>query len=478
MKLLGNSKNSSYKFGARIVMILMCFFVATILLEVKCRADEIAETENTEEIEYVFSEVEDRIYNTLRAAGYTRAGACGILGNMAVENAGFEPDLYGSGGITYGLFQWNNVGERMDNLVKWCNNRHLYSNRVDGQLAFALHELDGGDPIAKRVKDFLMETDKPRVAAMEFTVGFERCVGASLRPENDADYDGFIYPEYFGRTYQALGKRMDMAEKYFDGYVTDEINPDLVYKTDAIPTPGLVSEVEEKILFDIQRSINMNIDATKAEDKNYIFAMRAICLLVGYMFGCIYLSLLLVDRKKLKANSMHKMKQIPHASSVFAKMGAPKAILFFANDILKLGAAIAITTLFVNGLTLDEKILYTGLGVILGNAYPFWNKFSGGIGFSVSMLTLIYFMPIWGVLCFVIGMILAYILKSLPIGVITMSFLMIPFAYHYKSTHAAVIIAIIMLALIVSHQRILLRYVDRNVIKAHYAERRKRLRRA
>lgn len=470
-----NSRRHINILGIKLAAMIACILVAAVFMWSNCYADEIDEVKETE---YVFSEVEDRIYNTLRAAGYTRAGACGILGNMAVENSQFNPDLYGSGGITYGLFQWNNVGERMENLTKWCNNRKLYPNRVDGQLAFALHELDGGDPIAKRAKDYLMETDKPRVAAMEFTVGFERCVGSSLHPENDAKYDGFIYPEYFGRTYQALGKRMDMAEKYYDGYVTDAINPALIYETDAIPTPGIVSEVEEQILFDIQRSINMAIDPTMAEDKTFTFAMRVACLAIGYLCGCIYLSLLLVDRKKLKANRMNKIKQIPHASSVFTRMGTFKASMFFANDIAKLGLAIAIATVFINGLTLDEKILYTGLGVVLGNAYPFWNKFSGGIGYSVSMLTLIYFMPIWGVLCFVIGMFFAYILKSLSLGVIIMSFLMIPFAYHYKSTHAAVIVGLIMLTLIISHQRILLKYIDRNVLKSYYAERRRQLKRA
>lgn len=436
------------------------------------------------EQDYVFSETEDRIYNTLRAAGYSRAGVCGILGNMAVENPWFEPDIYGNGGITYGLFQWNNVGERKSNLDRWCNNRCLHPGRVEGQLAFAIHELNGGDPIAKRANDFLKTADNPREAAMEFAVGFERCIGSSSSPENDADYDGSIYTERHGRTYQALGRRMNMAEKYYNGYLSDEIVPGLVYKVDAIPTPGLISEVEDKLQIELQRSMILHVDTTQITDTTNITEkqevnvqiLRLICVITGYLFGCVYLSLLLVDREKLRANRMHKIKQIPHASNVMTHLGAKKASVFFINDILKLMIAIAITSVVVSSLNLSDIILYTGLGVIIGNAFPFWNKFSGGIGFSVTILTLIFYMPIWGVLCCIIGMFFAYCLKSLTVGAIIMSIIMVPFVYHYKGVSQAEVVAFIILLLIISHQRILIRYFDRNVLHEHYANRRRELR--
>lgn len=429
------------------------------------------------EDDYIFSETEDKIYNTLLAAGYSKAGACGILGNIAVENPKFEADLYANNGTTYGLFQWNNVGDRKDNLVKWCNNRKLYSQRPDGQIAFAMYELEGGDSIAKRANDFLKTTENPRNAAMEFAVGFERCIGSTSNSENDAEYEGFIYPERFGRTYQAMARRMDMAEKYFNGYEATTADMDLVYKIGITPTPGMISEIEDKIRIEIGRSIDFNVDFTGPEEEKPSVAIpRLICITVGYLCGCVYLSLLFVDRKKLKMSRGEKIKEIPHGSSVFAQVGPKKAAIFFINDILKLLIAIAITTVFVKGLTLDDITIFTGLGVIIGNAYPFWNRFRGGIGLTVTILLLMVYMPIWGVLCCLIGVYFAVVLQSLTIGVIIMSSLMVPFVYNYKDTTSAGVIAIIMALLIISHQRILFRYFDRKVLRAHYANRRESFR--
>lgn len=446
---------------------ILSLILFTLFSSTYCHADEQ---------DFIFSETEDSIYNTLRAAGYSRAGACGILGNMAVENPQFTADLYGNGGITYGLFQWNNVGERMDNLAKWCEHRKLDSDRVEGQLAFAMHELEGGDPIARRAEEFLKTTDNPRNAAMEFAVGFERCIGSTSVPEIDAEYDGFIYPERFGRTYQAMGKRMDMAEKYFDGYLEGYSNPSLIYKIDTVPTPGIVSEIEDKMHIDIQRSLNFEVDARRAEEKGSVPLLRALCVLIGYFFGCIYFVMFVIDKETYKKSRMTNAKEIPHARTVLAYFGVGKATFIFLGDILKVLMAATLTTLVIKGLPHDESVLYTGLGVVIGNAYPFWNKFRGGIGLTVTVVVLIFYMPIWGALCCVIGLFFATILQSLTVGVVIMSFTMIPFTFHYKTVSAGIIVTVVLLLLIISHQRILLRYFDRKVLRAHYVNRRTKIR--
>ena len=425
---------------------------------------------------YTFSETEDKVYNTLLAAGFSKAGACGILGNMAVENPKFEADLYGNGGITYGLFQWNNVGDRKDSLVRWCNNRLLYPNRIDGQLAFAIHEIEGGDPIAKRLEKFLKTTDNPREAAMEFSVGFERCVGSTSNPDMDAKYEGSIYPEYYGKTYQAMAERMAMAEHYYNGYIGERTDPSLVFIVDATPTPGLVSEIEDKIHIDIQRSLNMKIDASVVNDPTSIFILRVVCVLIGYICGSIYVYRFLIDKNKLNPNHLKTLNEIPHPRSVMSQFGIKKASYVFAGDILKLILAVNITVFFVKGLPHDETILYTGLGVVIGNAFPFWNRFKGGIGLTVTILTLILYMPIWGVLCCIIGLYLAKVLQSFTLGIVVMSVLMIPFAYHYKDTIDAIIVSLILVLLIISHQRVLLRYFDKKVLRNHYHKRRNQYR--
>lgn len=422
--------------------------------------------------DYVFSEVEDKIYNTLRAEGYTKAAACGILGNMSVENSGFEADLYGNKGVTYGLCQWNNVGDRLDTLFKWCKNRKLDAASCEGQIAFVMYELEGGDPIAKRLEKFLKSTENARDAAMEFAVGFERCVGASPHPENDAKYEGSIFPEYYGKTYQALGKRMAMAEKYYEGFDTHEENSTLVFEIDVSPTPGLVFELEERAQEDFEKSLGL--DLFRALDEHEIAVARTECCIIGYLCGCLYLFLIFADRNKLKNHGLKNVTEIPHARTMMAHFGVKKASYVVINDIFKLFLAIGLTMPIVKGIPFDEKILYTGLGVIIGNACPFWNKFRGGLGFTVTILTLILYTPIWGIGCCIIGLLFATLLQSLTVGITIMSILMVPAVYNFRDPSEAIVVAIIMLSVIISHQRVLLRYFDRKVLRNHYMNRRKR----
>ena len=172
----------------------------------------------SETTDYVFSEVEDSIFNMLVDNGYSIAGACGILGNIYVENSIFDPSLYGNDKNTYGLCQWSDLGNRRDYLFEWCAHNHYLPNSIEGQIKYAIYELQGGDFIATRINEYLKTVDNPEDAAMEFAVGFERCVGNTLKVENDAIYTGDIYPECVGLYYQSLALRKSSALRYFEGY--------------------------------------------------------------------------------------------------------------------------------------------------------------------------------------------------------------------------------------------------------------------
>jgi len=178
---------------------------------------------------YICSEIEDTIYATLIEMGYSPAGACGILGNVSVENPDFDADLYGNNCATYGLFQWTHTGDRQNRLKEWCENHSYDFTQTEGQLAFALYELNGGDYIAERVNECLRTTDDPRAAATGFAVGFERCIGPTSNPDADGIYYGKIYPEFYGATYQALNKRMDRADYYYECYSKGRVNKSLAY---------------------------------------------------------------------------------------------------------------------------------------------------------------------------------------------------------------------------------------------------------
>lgn len=106
-------------------------------------------------------EKEKIVYKSLLAAGYSSAGACGIMGNIAVESPEFDPAAVNESSGALGLFQWNDVGDRQQHLKDFCREQKLNWNSIESQLAFAVYELSGADPIACRLDDLLKETDSP-----------------------------------------------------------------------------------------------------------------------------------------------------------------------------------------------------------------------------------------------------------------------------------------------------------------------------
>lgn len=401
---------------------------------------------------------EDQIYATLRNAGYSHAGTCGIMGNMAVENPDFVADLEANKGVTYGLFQWSDVGNRRSNLVKWCNNRLLYHNRIDGQMAFAMFELSGGDSIACRANDFLKTTDDPKMAAMEFAAGFERCVGPTPNPSNDAVYEGTIYPEYYGRTYQALKSRIEKAEYYYDKYLGSPINEENVIEINIVPTAGIIAEMEDAIEADTYRTLNIEIPQRESHPVLY----KIMCILVGYFFGTLFLPHAIRKRRGLsnfgEVNRMFDKKdpatleRIKHTAYV---------VLW---DVLKCYLGFGVAFAISRGDMGRDVILWTGLGLILGNGYPVWNRFRGGIGATATMLVICTYMPIWGPICCLLGLIITMIFKSLPLGVLMITVLILPFAFMLRGPVAGIIILSEMLLMFIKQRRHLIRLIQRKVV--------------
>lgn len=88
--------------------------------------------------------VQERVWNFLRAQGFSAAATAAIMGNIQQES-GFDPTIEEIGNaIGYGLCQWSY--ERRTNLETWCNNNGYDYTTVEGQLAYLIYELEGGDP--------------------------------------------------------------------------------------------------------------------------------------------------------------------------------------------------------------------------------------------------------------------------------------------------------------------------------------------
>lgn len=123
--------------------------------------------------------VQERVWNFLRAEGFSAAAAAGIMGNIEVES-GFDATIEEIGNaIGYGLCQWSY--ERRTNLVNWCNNNGRDYTTVEGQLAYLIYELEGGDSTCQSLMNqycggldgFKQLTDVAQ-ATQIFQVCFER----------------------------------------------------------------------------------------------------------------------------------------------------------------------------------------------------------------------------------------------------------------------------------------------------------------
>ena len=371
---------------------------------------------------------ESEIFRMLRALGYSPAGICAILGNIAVECPDFNADTYGNNGYTYGLFQWNNDGDRMNSLVSWCNSRILYPNRIEGQIYYAVHELEGADPIAARLNDYLKTTEDAAEAAAEFAVGFERCVGESGH-ETDGIYTGTLYPECYGKTYQDLELRIRKAAEYMQQYQT----------------------VSGKYTRTI--AVEMNTLSLRHRDSDaHMHLHRLLYLILGYLFGCIFPADIIA--RLAKGRSIFRLGNgRPDTMNVLKSVGMREALLTFAGDILKTVAAIGLAYLLSHDRALDEYLIWTGVGVVFGHYFPILHKLHGGRGVTVIAALLILYMPLWGSLCCAAAFGFALLTKQDALGAILLTALAIPFGFVFKDARGGCFVLLLCLLVVLKQGR-------------------------
>lgn len=156
---------------------------------------------------------ENDIYNFLISCGFSKAGACGIMGNMKTESSSFNPKEEYAGHI--GLFQWG--GGRRNNLIRYCEQNGLDYTSISGQMNFFIYEMNTKEYAG--LSNYLRTTNDPQMAAQEFCAGFERAVTSKpSSSRGDAKYMGSLYPKQYGSYYQAMNKRTGYAASYASKY--------------------------------------------------------------------------------------------------------------------------------------------------------------------------------------------------------------------------------------------------------------------
>lgn len=108
------------------------------------RSDAAAQAgDMTMSVERVSSSNMNTIYTFLtQKCGFNAAAACGILANIECES-GFNPNVYGDNGTSYGICQWHNG--RLTAMQNWCSENGYNWTTLTGQLNYLKKELSANN---------------------------------------------------------------------------------------------------------------------------------------------------------------------------------------------------------------------------------------------------------------------------------------------------------------------------------------------
>ena len=183
---------------------------------------------------------------------------------------------------------------------------------------------------------------------------------------------------------------------------------------------------------------------------------KALCLLIGYLFGCILTAELIVKHKTGKSVSEFGTGN-PGMANVMRIFGFKTGAAVLAGDLIKTVAAVLICCLLFgrssvlpSGKPLGQSaVLWAGLGATLGHNWPVWRRLKGGKGVAVTCMTIFLFSPLWGLVSDVAGMLVVFRTGYLPLGAVVITTLFTVFAgifYGMEAFIPALVLALIMLS--------------------------------
>ena len=149
---------------------------------------------------------------------------------------------------------------------------------------------------------------------------------------------------------------------------------------------------------------------------------RTLCLIVGYLCGCL-LTAELVARRMAHRSVFELGDGNPGMANVGHELGTPAALICLAGDILKTLLPVLVMNRVCPQLGWPIVTAWTGLGATLGHILPFWHGFRGGKGVTTIASTIILMNPFWGILAGVVAVITIIVSGYLSVGaVVAMGF--------------------------------------------------------
>ena len=175
------------------------------------------------------------------------------------------------------------------------------------------------------------------------------------------------------------------------------------------------------------------------------------CIVIGYLFGCILTAEIVTHVAGGKSTSEIGSGN-PGMANVMASLGFRWGALVLLGDLLKtLTACLICYFLFPDLSRNNLTFLYTGIGVCLGHNFPFWRKFKGGKGVAVTCFFIFLYMPLWGLLADICGMLVVFATGYLPLGAVVITAVFIIPAFLFGSAEAGILAVITFLIMLSRH---------------------------
>jgi len=162
---------------------------------------------------------------------------------------------------------------------------------------------------------------------------------------------------------------------------------------------------------------------------------RAICLVIGYLFGLIQTGFIVGKIKGIDIREHGSGNS--GTTNTLRTMGLKYGLIVLAGDAIKCGLAILAVRLIFrqnNEAVLPLFSIYAASGVILGHNFPVYMKFKGGKGFAATAGFVIFGLgPVMTLICLAIFMLVFFTTHYVSLGaVVIYTTLLVSSLFYWK----------------------------------------------